>query len=219
MRRIFQLSADGLGLLGIAKLLNEEGVVNATGQSRAGSTKAGKFWASTGIREMLRRDLYRGVAVYSKTRWVYKRGEKRKVHVPEAEWLRVPVPHLRIVSEELWKRVHERQEKTRETYPGRPTSGQLQGRREPGLVSQHLLAGFLRCPCGGNYIVTARSGRGGVKKYFICNTAHTRGSAACEREGYPLHRPDHLDDRDAGGDRIQSARAGQDARGSPQGIG
>jgi len=187
VRRIFEMSADGLGLLAIAKRLNEEGVVNATGQHRIGSSKAGKYWATTGIREMLRRDLYRGVAVYGKTRWEYKKGGKHKVAIPEKDWIRHPVPHLRIVSDDLWKRVQARQAKTRETYPGRKTDGRLAGRREAGLVSNHLLSGFLRCGiCGGNMFVTARSGRGGVKRYYVCTTAHTRGLTACSnRKGVP----------------------------------
>ena len=51
----------------------------------------------------------------------------------------------------------------------------------PGLLPSVLtLAGFLRCgTCGGNLVATARSGRGGVKKYWICTTAHTRGREAC----------------------------------------
>ena len=78
------------------------------------------------------------------------------------------------------KRIQDRIERTRETYPGRRTDGRLQGRREAGLISNHLLAGFLRCgTCGGNLVATARSGRGGVKKYWICTTAHTRGREAC----------------------------------------
>ena len=187
VRRIFELSADGLGLLGIAKLLNKEGVVNATGQHRAGSSKAGKYWATTGIREMLRRDLYRGQSVYGKTRWEYRKGGKRKVAIPERDWITVPVPHLQIVSNELWKRVQSRLAKTRETYPGRKTDGRLSGRREAGLVSNHLLSGFLRCGvCGGNMFVTARSGRGGLKRYYVCTTAHTRGSTACSNtKGVP----------------------------------
>jgi hypothetical protein len=107
VRRIFTLSADGWGLLRIAKALNAEGIPSPTGRG----------WASTG---------------------------------------------------------------TRETFPGRRDNGQLQGRREPGLVSQYLLSGFLRCgTCGGNLIVTARSGRGGVKRYFICTVAHHRGQDIC----------------------------------------
>jgi len=129
---------------------------------------------------MLRRDLYRGQSVYGKTRWEYRKGGKHKVAIPEKEWVRHTVPHLRIVSDDLWKRVQDRLAVTRETYPGRHSSGRLQGRREAGLVSKNLLSGFLRCGvCGGNMFVTARSGRGGVKKYYLCTTAHTRGSTAC----------------------------------------
>ena len=178
--RIFELSASGLGLLKIVKELNREHVPSPTGRG----------WATTGVREILKRELYRGVSVYGKTRWEWGNGGKRKVAVPEREWLRVPAPELRIIPESLWKRVNDRQERTRETYPGRRTNGQLQGRREAGLLSQYLLSGFLRCGvCGGNMIVTSRSGqRGGVKKYFICTTAHHRGSQICANiKGVPYH--------------------------------
>ena len=54
-------------------------------------------------------------------------------------------------------------------------------------ASQYLLSGFLRCGvCGGNLIVTARSGRGGVKRYWICTVAHHRGKDICSNsQGIP----------------------------------
>jgi site-specific DNA recombinase len=187
VKRIFGMSADGIGLLRIVRTLNDEGVVNATGQHRIGSSKAGKYWATTGVRELLRRDLYRGVIVYGKTRNVWKHGKRTKIAIPEKDWIKVSAPHLRVVSDNLWKRVQDRLAKTLETYPGRKTDGRLAGRREAGLVSQYLLSGFLRCGiCGSNMFVTARSGRWGVKRYYICTTAHTRGSAACSNtKGVP----------------------------------
>jgi len=177
VKRIFEMSADGQGLLRIAKALNAEGIPSPTGRG----------WATTGIREMLRRDLYRGVSVYGKTAREWRDGGKFKVDVPEKEWLRVAAPQLRIISDNLWKRVQDRQEETRKTYPGRRADGTMAGRREGGLlVSQYPLAGFLRCgECGGNLIVTARSGRGGVQKYYICTTAHHRRGTCANVKGIP----------------------------------
>src|SRR5262244_1776511 len=58
---------------------------------------------------------------------------------------------------------------------GRSASGSPRG-----WANQQSPAGFLRCgTCGGNLVATARSGRGGVKKYWICTTAHTRSREAC----------------------------------------
>src|SRR5262249_54567747 len=84
VKRIFQMSADGLGLLRIVKALNGEKIPSPTGRG----------WATTGIREMLHRELYRGVSVYGKTRWEWRDGGKFKVNVPEKEWQRVAAPEL-----------------------------------------------------------------------------------------------------------------------------
>lgn len=177
IKRIFTMSAAGHGLLRIVKTLNREGLPSPTGRG----------WCTTGVREMLRRELYRGVSVYGKTAWEWRDGGKFKVNVPAEQWLRVDAPQLRIVDDALWRAVQARQERTRETYPGRRKNGQLQGRRESGLISQYLLAGFLRCgACGGNLIVTTRSGRGGVKRYWICTVAHHRGKDICANvQGIP----------------------------------
>src|SRR5262249_1438905 len=107
VKRMFEMSADGYGLLRIAKMLTPRRIPSPPGRG----------WASTGIREMLKRDLYRGVSVYGKTRWEWRNGDKFKVDVPEKEWLHVPAPELRIISDGLWKRVRDRQEETRKTYP------------------------------------------------------------------------------------------------------
>jgi site-specific DNA recombinase len=99
VRRIFELCAEGKGLLKIAKRLNEDGIPNPTGQDRLGSKKAGKWWSSTGIREILHRDRYRGLIIYGKTSWQDKGGQKVKGDVPESEWQVREHPELRIVTE------------------------------------------------------------------------------------------------------------------------
>jgi Recombinase zinc beta ribbon domain/Recombinase len=127
---------------------------------------------------MLRRELYRGVIIYGQKKWRRKGDSKVKAKSQEPP-IRTVVPELRIIPEALWSAVQQRLERTRETYPGRRHNGQLNGRREAGLVSQYLLSGLLRCSCGGNMIVTSRTGRGGAKKYWICTTAHHRGKDIC----------------------------------------
>lgn len=63
VRRIFELSAAGAGLTRITKTLNEEGAPAARAQR--GRPTA---WASSSVREVLLRPLYRGEIVWNQTR-------------------------------------------------------------------------------------------------------------------------------------------------------
>jgi len=181
IRRIFELTGQGLGLLKIAKRLNAEGIPSPRGDG----------WATTAIREMLRRELYRGRLVYGKTTWARRKGRKFKVATPEAEWLTSEAPELVIVSDELWQAAHARIDRTRATHSGqRQPDGRLKGRPESGLLSNHLLSGFLRCgTCKGNMFVAPRSGkRGEPQLYYVCTTHHKRGNTRCtNRWGVPYH--------------------------------
>jgi site-specific DNA recombinase len=166
VRRIFALCAAGKGLVRTAKLLNAEGMPGPHGRG----------WAPTAIREMLHRDLYRGVVVWNKTKWVDKGGTKRKVDRPESEWLTVEVPDCRIVDEPLWTAAQARLTQTRAAYL-RWTGGKLWGRPEHGHESRYLLTGFSMCGvCGGSFSVRTRTG-GGLD--YRCAFHATRGPAIC----------------------------------------
>jgi site-specific DNA recombinase len=178
--KIFELAAEGLGLLRIAKRLNSEGVRNPTAQDwRQSNERAAGTFSTTGIREVLHRSLYRGVQTYGKTKWVRAGGKKRKVDVPESEWVKRERPELRIVSDDLWQRAHDRLAATRAVYLRR-NDGRLSSKPESGLESKYLLSGFLRCgTCGGNLLATKRTGRGGAKLYYVCSNHYKRGSKVC----------------------------------------
>ena len=77
--------------MALAKQLNEEGVPPPRGHSMG--------WAPTCIREILRRELYRGVLVWNKTQAIVRGGKETFRKRPESEWLRVEAPDLRIVPE------------------------------------------------------------------------------------------------------------------------
>jgi hypothetical protein len=61
---------------------------------------------------------------------------------PASEWMRKEVPHLRIVSDELWADAKQRQEKGRKAIR---TAGNPRGARRP----HYLFSGLTKCGvCG-----------------------------------------------------------------------
>ena len=184
--RVFEMAAEGKGLLRIARTLNGEEVPNPTGQIRTGRTgaKRSEQWSATGIREVLHRSLYRGQVVYGQTRNEYRHG--RRIKVAGEAPLALDAPALRIVSEELWQAAHERMAATHAVYLRR-TGGKLGGKPASGLESKYLLSGSLRCgECGGGLIIsTATSKRGKPQVRYICATHRTRPGACSNKYGVP----------------------------------
>jgi site-specific DNA recombinase len=172
VRRFFELSAQGHGIKRIAGILNADGVRGPKGSGR---------WSATGIRDMLRNERYRGTLVFGRTTWEVRKGLRRKVQAPEAEWIRLEVPHLRIVSAAVWQATHQRLEQTFSSYR-RQRDGRLSGRPERSLVaSKYLLSGMLRCGvCSGTLVAIQRKSKSGrLFLYYVCGTHRTRGATAC----------------------------------------
>jgi len=95
VRRVFELYASGIGMTTIAHRLNQDGV----------KPPRGRGWAPSGIREMLHRQLYRGVVVWNRSQKIVRAGTKKQRKRDESEWIRIDAPHLRVISEDLWQRV------------------------------------------------------------------------------------------------------------------
>ena len=112
VRRIFELCVQGHGKVAIAKTLNEEGALAP--RSQQGRPRA---WAASSVRAVLYRELYRGVIVWNKTQKRDSWGRVKQTARPEEEWLRIPAPNLRIVSDKLWEAAHARLEQTRGGLP------------------------------------------------------------------------------------------------------
>jgi hypothetical protein len=101
VRRICEMCAAGAGLTRITKALDEDGVPALRPQQcRAVG------WAHTSVRAVLLRALYRGVIVWNQTRKRDRWGQHHQHARPEADWLRVPAPHLQVVSGALWTAAH-----------------------------------------------------------------------------------------------------------------
>jgi site-specific DNA recombinase len=166
VRRIFELCAAGAGLTRITKLLNAEGT--AAPRSQQGRPTA---WATSSVRAVLRRELYRGELVWNQSRKRDRWGRQRQHARPESEWVRVEVPALQIVPADLWQRAHAELDRRVAQYDrgGRP-------HRE----SRYLLAGLARCAvCGGGFAGQTRSHGGARVAFYGCTSYWKRGRAVC----------------------------------------
>ena len=154
MRRVFELSAEGLGMKAIAKRLNAEG---------ARSPRAQRGRSPTSVRSLLFRDLYRGVVTWNRTRngW----GLQKQAPRPAADWLQRVDAALRIVSEDLWTAAHARLAAVRGVYM-KTDRGQAFGRPTLGDPSKYLLTNMALCSCcGGPRRVRSRA-HGTGRKFF-----------------------------------------------------
>jgi DNA invertase Pin-like site-specific DNA recombinase len=138
IRRIFELSAAGHGTKAIAKVLNAEGT--ASPRAQQGRSQS---WAPTSVREVLFRDLYRGLVTWNRTRKRDQWGQHRQTARPAGEWLEQPAPDLQIVSTDLWTAARARLASARAIY-FKATSGQAFGRPALGNPSKYLLTNL---PC------------------------------------------------------------------------
>jgi site-specific DNA recombinase len=182
--RIFEMSAGGHSLKGITKQLNAE---HAGGRGN---------WCPTGIRSMLKRELYKGEVVWNRSKFekVPRTNTRRRKMRDESEWIRVQHPELTIVPAELWDRVQARLD-----YFGRkPSEGRRRGLFSRALTSPYLFSGLLKCgECGGNLVIGTGGGTHVHKKY-VCANYFNRGT--CGNDLYI--RRDVLEERLLG--RLQS---------------
>lgn len=174
VRRIFQLCAEGKGMVTIARQLNDEGLpAPRNSQGRKIS------WSPSSVRSLLFRRLYLGEVIWNKTKKRNPWGMQQQRKRPEKDWVKIPMPHLRIISESDWKAAHDRLDATRTSYL-RGTKGELWGRPASTLDSKYLLTGLVKCgQCGGSVYVRSSSRKGSRALFYGCMTYHLRGRTAC----------------------------------------
>jgi site-specific DNA recombinase len=171
VRRIFDLAARGVSLKEIAKELNREGVR----PPRPGSRKQYNSWCPSGIRDMLRREIYVGRLTWNKSRWVKAPGTNRRLRRPrpQSEWITIEQPELRIVTDQVWAAVRAKNERTMARYSG----GAKKGLARRADTVPHIMSGFLTCGvCGANIVIV--SGRGGRYARYGCSQAWNRGTCS-----------------------------------------
>jgi site-specific DNA recombinase len=170
VRRIFEMYAAGLSYSQIAKTLNRERILSPR-PSR--SVKMGG-WYMSAIRELLLNEKYHGVLVWNRTKTVRNRetGRSEQRRRPESEWVRVEVPEMRIVPDELWNAVREQNRRVREKH-GPKTLG---GMNRTEASRSYLFSGLLECGlCSRNITITS-----GKKPYSRYGCPNYRSQGLCD---------------------------------------
>jgi site-specific DNA recombinase len=174
VRTIFQLCAAGKGMVSIAQRLNAEGLpAPGTSDGRR------KTWGPSSVRTVLFRRTYLGELIWNKTKKRNPSGVQQPRKRPEKDWLTIPMPQLRIISDAEWKSAHDRLTATRAIYL-RGTNGNLWGRPASTLDSKYLLTGLVKCGlCGGSLYVKSHVRKDGRALFYGCTNFHLHGRAAC----------------------------------------
>jgi len=161
--QIYKEYCAGKSPRAIAQSLNAESVPSPRGGLWNASTINGNRGRGLGI---LQNEIYRGVLVYNRVTMVKdpETGKRLSRLNPAEDWLRAPVPHLRIVSDELWNQA--------QAIKSRYSTQSGQKARRP----RRLLSGLLHCgDCGGSYTIS-RPGKYG------CSTHREKGTCSNGRQ-------------------------------------
>ena len=163
VRRVFRQYAAGQSPRAIALSLNKDGISGPRGRGWGASTINGNASRGTGI---LNNPLYIGKLVWNKLRYVKDpdTGKRRSKANKAQAVIEKDVPHLRIIEQDLWDAVKQRQAEVM-LGPQR-TQTKPWDRRRP----RYLLSGLAKCgACGGGYVQIS-------KTHLGCATARNKGT-------------------------------------------
>jgi site-specific DNA recombinase len=170
VRRIMELRAVGNGYGTISKALNADCV---PAPERTYGGRVHRRWYGSAIREICRNEIYNGMRVWNRKERVLnvENGAKLTRRRSESEWVRVEVPELRIVSEELWERVQDVNRQRRD----KAACVRLGGMTRTETSRKYLFSGIMRCGvCGGSFTVV-----GGKAPYVYYGCRNRRFRQAC----------------------------------------
>ena len=165
VRRIFNDYLAGKSSRAIAMALNREGVSGPQGSEWGPSTIHGNPKRGTGI---LNNEMYIGKLVWNRLRYIKDPDTGRRVSRlnPGSEWVVQEVPELRIIADEIWVAVTERQNRLAYEPKAETTTNFMNDRRRP----KHLFAGLVKCGC-------CRGGYSMISKDLLgCATARNKGT-------------------------------------------
>jgi len=170
VNRIFEAFAAGRSPRAIALDLNRERIPGPSGKDWGASTIHGNWRRGTGI---LNNELYIGHLVWNRLRYIKDPSTGKRISRPnpESDWIVEEVPDLRIVDDELWQRVKERQQSTAH----RIAAGVRTNRPERARRPRYLLSGLLKCgACGSGYAKVSQH-------HYGCSAARNKGTCGNRR--------------------------------------
>lgn len=161
VRRIFEEYAQGRSPLAIIKDLNKEKVRSPSGLGWVPNTLYGNRDRGTGI---LNNELYIGMLVWNKMRYIKDPDTGRRVSRPnpESQWQRTEVPNLRIIDQALWDKAKDMQGVIKKQ------SKNFWEQKRP----TNLFSGLIKCGCCGGLfskISATHLGCTAAKKKGTCN--------------------------------------------------
>lgn len=170
VRNIFRwYLLEGMSKRGIARRLNDEGVMNPTaykcsrGQRyfNPHSTENDGHWSASTVSGILKNRMYTGTMVQGKQRVISYKVHSRTAVSPE-EWVSVRDTHEPVIDREMFEAVQALQEKAMRTAPGE------------GKV--HLLAGLMRCADCKKAMTRQKTGK---YVYYYCRTFREKSAQLC----------------------------------------
>lgn len=166
VRRIFRDYAAGKSAKRIAFELNKDSISAPGGGDWGFSTINGNPKRGNGI---LNNEMYVGKLVWNRQRFIKDpdTGKRQARMNPESDWIVQDVPELRILDDDLWQAVKERQKVVKQNRSDDgETENHFRERRRP----KYLFSGLTRCGCcsGGYSMISA--------DLVGCSTARNKGT-------------------------------------------
>lgn len=167
VRRILTDYAAGMSPKAIAAALNREGVPSP-GAAWSKSTRRAQSWRYTAIYGqpsrglgILNNEAYLGRIIWNRFRWVRSAADSSKRRClpnPRKDWIVREDGRLRIVSDDLWQRVKDRQQRQTARIGDRIRAGLPKDRAaRTGAGHKFLFSGLLECAhCGGSVSMVNR---------------------------------------------------------------
>ncbi|MBO0128008.1 MULTISPECIES: recombinase family protein [Agrobacterium] len=166
IRRIFHDYAAGKSAKRIAFELNNETIPAPGGGDWGFSTINGNPKRGNGI---LNNEMYVGKLIWNRQRFIKDpdTGKRQARMNPEADWIIQDVPELRVLDDDLWQAVKERQKTVKQNRnDDNETENHFRERRRP----KYLFSGLTKCGCcGGGYSMISSDLVG-------CSTARNKGT-------------------------------------------
>ncbi|MBR1529004.1 MAG: recombinase family protein [Oscillospiraceae bacterium] len=173
VRKIFRLSAEGIGYNKMAKMFRAEHVLTPIAYFNLHNPDYFKAdywrqefdWHVTSIRAILNNEVYLGKIIYGKQRSKSMKS-KSKVNVPREDWIVMENCHEPIISQELWDTVH----KIMSTKHRPAKTGEVQ-----------IFAGLIRCSNCGHVLTYSQKQRkdGSYHGAYSCWMYKTHGKEYC----------------------------------------